>query len=551
MNARLTAGGGKQPKRLRGCQFLRVPKVPSNDSSVGILPSLTKITKAPPSRTVVPTALEVGAAPRSLTAWAGMIRQAWFRGADSTLESARLMSQARASLPYGGWGQLWKTGEMPFSKRKGEKFVAIGQGLGGLDANDRSHLPAVFGALYCLAQLGQTVVEEFIWQGLILPGMSVGDARVLLPERDAKSQRKNLPNGFKARLAPLKAWIRAEIGNWPEEQRKLVGAQLLALAGQPDGSNPVGDLVLAGNTLYGVTQKGGTDNLGAIFSYSIGATNAVILHSFGGVNNESYYPMAGLLLVGSTLYGTTYGNTPANDLGSIFSISTNGSEYAILHTFVGSDGAQPQARLLCVSNILYGTTYSGGATSDGTIFSISTDGSSYQTLYSFGGVSTDGQNPEAGLLYSGGMLHGTTYAGGSNGGGTVFSFQLGGTQDVILHNFTDSPDGANPEAGLLLVSNTLYGTTYLGGSDGNGTVFSIGVDGNGYAVVHSFSSFDGMNPQADLIIQGNALHGTTVSGGAFGFGTVFGIDTDGNFNDIYDFIGSPDGQNPDGGLCSP
>jgi len=176
---------------------------------------------------------------RSLTTWAGMIRQAWFRGADSTLELARLMSQARASLPYGGWGQLWKTGEMPFSKRKGEKLVAIGQGLGGLDANDRSQLPSVFGALYYLAQLGQTVVEEFIWQRLILPGMSVGDARALLREPHSESQRKNLPAGFKARLARLRAWIRAEIENWPEEQRRLVHTQLLVLANEIRGDKPI------------------------------------------------------------------------------------------------------------------------------------------------------------------------------------------------------------------------------------------------------------------------------------------------------------------------
>jgi len=96
MNDRLTASGVKQPKRLRSC------------------------------REISPAS---GTERRSLTVWAGMIRQVWFRGADSTLELARLMSHARASLPYGGWSQLWKTGKMPFSKRKGEKLVAIGQGL--------------------------------------------------------------------------------------------------------------------------------------------------------------------------------------------------------------------------------------------------------------------------------------------------------------------------------------------------------------------------------------------------------------------------------------
>jgi len=104
--------------------------------------------------------------------------------------------------------------------------------------NDRSQLPPAFGALYYLAQLGQMVVEEFIWQRLILPGMSVGDTRALLPEPDSESQRKNFPAGFKARLARLTAWICAEIGNWPEEQRKRVHRQLLALANEILGEKP-------------------------------------------------------------------------------------------------------------------------------------------------------------------------------------------------------------------------------------------------------------------------------------------------------------------------
>ncbi len=248
MSDRFTADGGKQPKHRYGWYRETVSK---NDTALavpvsgGILPSPAKKTSSHASRTMATgsKASEIspatGAERRSLTVWAGMIRQAWFRGADSTLELARLMSQARTSLPYGGWGQLWKAGEMPFSKRKGEKLVAIGQGLGGLDANDRSQLPAVFGALYYLAQLGQTVVEEFIWQRLILPGMSVGDARALLPEGDSESQRKNLPTGFKARLARLTALIRAEIGNWPEEQRKLVHTQLLGLANEIHGEKPI------------------------------------------------------------------------------------------------------------------------------------------------------------------------------------------------------------------------------------------------------------------------------------------------------------------------
>ena len=257
-------------------------------------------------------------------------------------------------------------------------------------------------------------------------------------------------------------------------------------------------------------------------------------------------------MVGNTLYGTTSGGG-ANGGGILFKINSDGSGYTDLHNFGDSnDGVKPQAGLLFVSNVLYGTTYSGGAYGGGTIFSILTNGSNYHVLYSFGSVGNDGLYPEAGLIFSSNTFYGTTYEGGTNGCGTVFSFSIGGTQDAILYSFTNTPDGANPQAGLLLVSNILYGTTYYGGPAGDGTIFSIDVNGNGYSSLQSFGSFDGEHPQADLIIQGNSLYGTTFSGGAYGYGNVFGISTNGTgFNDIYDFMGSQDGANPEGGLCSP
>src|SRR5258707_7983031 len=61
---------------------------------------------------------------------------------------------------------------------------------------------------------------------------------------------------------------------------------------------------------------------------------------------------------------------------------------------------------------------------------------------------------------------------------------------TTLHNFNfaDS-DGINPYAGLILSSNTLFGTTAGGGSSGNGTVFKVNTDGTGFATVHSFPAY--------------------------------------------------------------
>lgn len=97
----------------------------------------------------------------------------------------------------------------------------------------------------------------------------------------------------------------------------------------------------------------------------------------------------------------------------------------------------------------------------------------FTNLHSFTGGS-DGANPYyAGLVLSGNTLYGTTQNGGSSDDGTVFAVNTAGTGFTNLYNFTGVNDGANPQAGLVLSSNTLYGTAYGGGNSGDGTVFSL------------------------------------------------------------------------------
>src|SRR5437868_4629434 len=72
----------------------------------------------------------------------------------------------------------------------------------------------------------------------------------------------------------------------------------------------------------------------------------------------------------------------------------------------------------------------------------------------------DGVNPNAGLIFSGNALYGTTAAGGSSGKGTVFAVNSDGTGFTVLHNFTGGSDGASPWDGLIVWGNTLYGTAY-------------------------------------------------------------------------------------------
>jgi uncharacterized repeat protein (TIGR03803 family) len=161
----------------------------------------------------------------------------------------------------------------------------------------------------------------------------------------------------------------------------------------------------------------------------------------------------------------------------------------------------------------------------------------FKTLYSFGAL-PGGSEPNAGLVLSGNTLYGTTYLGGSSGFGTVFAVNTDGSGYTNLYSFTDGNDGANPYAGLVLSGNTLYGTALYGGSSNVGTVYAINTDGSGFTNLYSFTGCtNGGYPSAGLVLSGNTLYGVTGAG-------IFAINTDGSgFTNLYSFTnGSTNGS---------
>jgi uncharacterized repeat protein (TIGR03803 family) len=309
-----------------------------------------------------------------------------------------------------------------------------------------------------------------------------------------------------------------------------------------DGENPRAGLIDVGGTLYGTTTYGGSNacdpyyaNCGTVFSITPSGAEKV-LHSFSGPPNDGTHPVAGLINIKGTLYGTTargglrecyYPGYSGETCGTVFSITTTGAK-GVLHNFTGSpDGEFPRAGLVEVKGTLYGTTSTGGKHGYGTVFSI-TPGGKEKVLHSFA-AGSDGRNPDAGLVELKGKLYGTTFAGGPytcspyNGCGTVFSVTLGG-KEKVLHSFGAGSDGTNPDAGLIELKGKLYGTTTSGGAvcgGGCGTVFSITPSG-AEKVLHSYA-FGGGSPYAGLIDVKGTLYGTTSEGGANGYGTVFSL----------------------------
>jgi uncharacterized repeat protein (TIGR03803 family) len=180
---------------------------------------------------------------------------------------------------------------------------------------------------------------------------------------------------------------------------------------------------------------------------------------------------------------------------------------------------------------LYGTAQFGGAFGVGTVFRISPTGA-FSNLYSFTGQN-DGSYPSAALVQGpGANFYGTTYSGGTNGGGTVFMMTPGGSLSN-LWTFS-GPDGQAPLAALVLAKDgNFYGATAGGGTNGangvngGGTLFAITPGGN-LQVLHSFAATNSAGENTDgafgnTLAQGSDgnFYGTCNSGGANDAGTVF------------------------------
>src|SRR5271167_2273777 len=330
-------------------------------------------------------------------------------------------------------------------------------------------------------------------------------------------------------------------GGWTERVLYSFCSQRSCTDGETPGAGLIFDA--AGN-LYGTTSGGGTGTyFGTVFELTPtagGGWMEQVLHSFNG--GDGYWPFAGLIFdAAGNLYGTTYVGGAYGE-GTVFELTPaagGGWTERVLYSFCSqrscTDGETPGAGLIFdAAGNLYGTTSGGGTgTYFGTVFELTpTAGGGWmeQVLHSFNGG--DGYWPFAGLIFdAAGNLYGTTYVGGAYGEGTVFELTPaagGGWTEQVLYNFKhNGTDGYNPEAGLIFDKNgNLYSTTLAGGTYGEGTVFELRPTAGGdwtEEVLHSFGNgTDGYQPAGSLMFDaaGN-LYGTTYGGGTYGYGTVF------------------------------
>jgi uncharacterized repeat protein (TIGR03803 family) len=310
----------------------------------------------------------------------------------------------------------------------------------------------------------------------------------------------------------------------------------------PDAQYPLAGVIWNGGHYYGTTETGGTGGgFGTVFSVTPGGSRS-ILYSFQG-SADGQLPFSGLTrdqsgsLYGTTEYGGSYTTCTTYGCGTVYKVDKNGN-HTVLHAFTGLDGAYPFGGVIGdAAGNLYGTTQSGGSGpctgGCGVVFKLDTAGNE-TVLYNFQGYPTDGVGPTTTLVTDPeGNFYGTTYGGGTDGEGTIFKLSPQGLL-TTLHNFSARRDGGAPSMGVIRDSRgNLYGTTYFGGSTscglhehGCGVVYRLTPTGQ-FIVLHLFvgGPSDGENPTwGNLLLDSSGnLYGVATSGGAYSSGVVFKI----------------------------
>lgn len=337
------------------------------------------------------------------------------------------------------------------------------------------------------------------------------------------------------------------------------------------GKYPSNGLAYVGGKFYGTTNSGNTciqtcqpGDAGTEFSITASGHEKVLYDGFQGLPN-AILPNGPLTYLKGELFGTSpeggsylTGYFCGGGCGTVFELSTTGSEKVLYDFKGGSDGMQPSASLLQYNGLLYGVTLLGGLSSRhceygggcGTIFDITPSGKK-RILHMFKGYPSDGSSPGGALIDVAGSLYSTSGSGGDGtkcgansniygGCGTIFSVSSSG-RERVLYSFKGPPDGAFPTGGLVYVNGLLYGTTGNGGKSkacqgGCGTFFSVTTSGTEH-VIYSFKGGQDVSQPQSLLPYKGLFYG-------IGAGTAFSISPSGHEVILHRFSGGTEGGGP-------
>lgn len=299
-----------------------------------------------------------------------------------------------------------------------------------------------------------------------------------------------------------------------------------------DGSGPQAGVTLGPDgVIYGTTWFGGgtgcgqNSGCGTVFKLTPPPTfcrmvlcpwTETVLYRATSPSDPCCFVGGVILDNAGNIYGMSSGGGSGNcfgkGCGAVYKLTASGGSYtpSVIYNFQGgNDGAAPYGNLaIDAAGNLYGTATYGGQFGFGTVFKLvrSAGGYTFQLLYTFTD-GTDGAMPQGNVvLDSAGNLY-----GGSGDGGGIFQITSSGTYTLI-----DPIPGGIQSPITIDAAGVIYGTTFAGGTRGDGTIFKLTYS-NGvwtHTILHSFDVVDGALPLSGVGFDaGGNLYGTSTSGG--------------------------------------
>ena len=207
-----------------------------------------------------------------------------------------------------------------------------------------------------------------------------------------------------------------------------------------------------------------------------------------------------------------------------------------LHTFSVIEG-QVSPNVTVVGDMIYGVANGGTPESGfdgGFIFKMKSDGTGFEILKNFvvtggkhGGWG-EGMSPNSPLVVVDGMLYGTTMLGGTSAQGTVFKVSTNGTGFSIIKHFDGNPQG-HPNSGLTLQGKSLFGALAVATALDEGGIFRIDTNGLNYGVYSSRAvGASPLYPNAPPVVVGNKIYDTaalSLIGEDYGPGILWSVTT--------------------------